>query len=200
MYVILSFVVVLLFLWVRGQATGFSGYWMKVILIWGKGFIFLFLEKVIKVFTPSRVIWIRFDRGRPPEELYSRESKFILMILKVCLEIYTLHCGEFHGQTCWTDLSEFLMSWFFIQIQSGHRYMTDTIIGMIFLRPTSYPIFLPFPLPSKYPNAHIQLEEVVKSRRPSSLSFGAGGGYYRLSLILKIFKYRAWTQFFYCFY
>ena len=35
--------------------------------IWGKGFVFVFLEKVIKVFTPSRVIWIRFDRGRPPE-------------------------------------------------------------------------------------------------------------------------------------
>lgn len=33
----------------------------------GKGFIFVFLEKVIKVFTHSRVIWIRFDRRRPPE-------------------------------------------------------------------------------------------------------------------------------------
>ena len=45
----------------------FFGYWQKDMLIWGKGFVFVFLEKVIKVFTPSRVIWIRFDRGRPPE-------------------------------------------------------------------------------------------------------------------------------------
>ena len=67
MCVILCVVVVLLFLWDRGQATGFPGYQLKDMLIWGKGFVFVFLEKVIKVFTPSRVIWIRFDRGRPPE-------------------------------------------------------------------------------------------------------------------------------------
>jgi hypothetical protein len=62
---ILSIVVVLLFLWDRGQAMGFSGYWLKDMLIWGKGFVFVFLEKVVKVFTPCRVIWIRFDKGRP---------------------------------------------------------------------------------------------------------------------------------------
>jgi hypothetical protein len=68
MCVILSIVVVvLLFLWDRGQATGFPGYRLKDMLAWGKGFVFLFLEKVIKVFTSSSVIWIRFDRGRPPE-------------------------------------------------------------------------------------------------------------------------------------
>ena len=67
MCVILSIVVVLLFLWDRGQATGFPGCWLKDILIWEKGFVFVFLDKVIKVFTPSRVLWIRFDRGRPPE-------------------------------------------------------------------------------------------------------------------------------------
>jgi hypothetical protein len=67
MCVILSIVVVLLFLWDRGQATGFCGYQLKDVLIWGKGFVFVFLEKVIKVFTPSRLIWIRFDRGRTPE-------------------------------------------------------------------------------------------------------------------------------------
>ena len=92
MCVVLSFVVVLLFLWDRGQVTGFPGYCLKNMLIWGKRFVFVFLEKVIKVFTPSRVIWIRFDRGRPPEELDSRESnkKVILMILKFCFEIYIL--------------------------------------------------------------------------------------------------------------
>ena len=51
MCVILSIVVVLLFLWDRGQATGFPGYQLKDMLIWGKGFVFVFLEKVIKVFT-----------------------------------------------------------------------------------------------------------------------------------------------------
>jgi hypothetical protein len=67
MYVILSIVVALLFLWDRGQAAGFPGYQLKDMLIWGKDFVFVFLEKVIKVLTPSRVIWVRFDRGRPPE-------------------------------------------------------------------------------------------------------------------------------------
>ena len=72
MGVILSFVVIL-FLWERGQNKGFSGYWLKDMLIWEKGFVFAFLEKVISVCTPSRVIWIRFDRRRPPRELNSRK-------------------------------------------------------------------------------------------------------------------------------
>ena len=66
MGVILSFVVILFFC-KRGLNKGISDYWVKDMLIWEKGFVFVFLEKVIKVFTPSRVIWIRFDRGRPPE-------------------------------------------------------------------------------------------------------------------------------------
>jgi hypothetical protein len=65
MGVMLSFVVIL-FLCKRGLNKAFSNYWLKDMLIWGKGFVFVFLEKVIKVFTPFRVIWIRFDRGRPP--------------------------------------------------------------------------------------------------------------------------------------
>ena len=48
MCVILSIVVDLLFLWDRGQATGFPGYQLKDVLIWGKGFIFVFLEKVLR--------------------------------------------------------------------------------------------------------------------------------------------------------
>jgi hypothetical protein len=58
--------VFLLFFWGRGQDTGFPDYQLKNMLIWGKGFVSVFLEKVIKVFTTSRVLWIRFDRGRPP--------------------------------------------------------------------------------------------------------------------------------------
>ena len=51
MCVILSIVVVLLFPWDRGRVTGFPGY-----ADLGERFVFVFLEKVIKVFTPSRVI------------------------------------------------------------------------------------------------------------------------------------------------
>ena len=63
----LSFMVIL-FLWERGQNEGFSGYWLKDMLILKKGFVFVFLEKVIEVFTSSRVIWIRYDEQRPPED------------------------------------------------------------------------------------------------------------------------------------
>jgi hypothetical protein len=74
MGMMLSFVDIL-FLWERGQNKGFSGYWLMDMLIWEKGFAFVFLEEVIIVYTSSRVIYIRFNRGRPPEELDSRESK-----------------------------------------------------------------------------------------------------------------------------
>ena len=36
-------------------------------------YVFMFLEKAISVYTNSRVIWIRYDKGRLPEELVSRE-------------------------------------------------------------------------------------------------------------------------------
>ena len=49
MGVILSIVVVLFFfLWDRGHATGFPVCRMKDILIWEKGFVFVFLEKMIR--------------------------------------------------------------------------------------------------------------------------------------------------------
>ena len=63
MGVILSFVVIL-FLWERGQNKGFSGYWLKDMLIWEKGFVFAFIEKVINVYIPSRVIWIKYNEGQ----------------------------------------------------------------------------------------------------------------------------------------
>jgi hypothetical protein len=64
---ILSFVVIL-FLWERGLNKGFYGYWLKDMLIWEKGFVFVILENMIKVFTLSRVIWIRYDEGRLTED------------------------------------------------------------------------------------------------------------------------------------
>jgi hypothetical protein len=66
MSVILSFVV-FLFLWKGGQDTSFPGCELKDMLFWEKSFVFSCLEKVISVYTPSRVIWIRYDEGRPPE-------------------------------------------------------------------------------------------------------------------------------------
>jgi hypothetical protein len=50
-----------------GQRASYRFSWLPVegYADLGKAFFFVFLEKVIKVFTPSRVLWIRFDRGRP---------------------------------------------------------------------------------------------------------------------------------------
>jgi hypothetical protein len=67
MCVVFSIVIVLFFLWDKGQATGFPGYWLNNMLIWGESFVFVFLEKVIKELTCFRVIWIKFDRQRPPD-------------------------------------------------------------------------------------------------------------------------------------
>jgi hypothetical protein len=42
-------------------------------LLLGKGFVFVYLEKVTKVYKTSRVIWVVFERGRLLEVLDSRE-------------------------------------------------------------------------------------------------------------------------------
>ena len=64
MSVTLSFVV-MWFLWERGQN---KGHWPKDMQIWEKGFIFVFLDKVISIYTPSRVKRIRYDKESPPED------------------------------------------------------------------------------------------------------------------------------------
>ena len=46
MCVILSSVVILI-LCKKGQNKGFPSYWLKDTLIWEKGFVFAFLEKLI---------------------------------------------------------------------------------------------------------------------------------------------------------
>jgi hypothetical protein len=53
------------FLWERGQN---KGHWPKDMQIWEKGFIFVFLDKVISIYTPSRVKRIRYDKESPPED------------------------------------------------------------------------------------------------------------------------------------
>jgi len=43
-------------------------------VFWEKGFVFVFLKRVIKLWTSSRVILIRFDKGRLPEN-YIQENQ-----------------------------------------------------------------------------------------------------------------------------
>ena len=43
-------------------------------LIWEEGFVFVFLDKVISLWTASRVSWFRYDTVRPYEELDSIKS------------------------------------------------------------------------------------------------------------------------------
>ena len=75
MGVILSFVVIL-FLWERGQAKHLmiSSYWKKDMLFWERGSVFVLIGKKKRLWTPSRVIWIRYDRGRPSEDLEKFEK------------------------------------------------------------------------------------------------------------------------------
>jgi hypothetical protein len=79
---------------------------------------------------------------------------------------------------------EFLICWTFNQIQSGHRHQRlKKIIGVAFLRTTNVPIFPSLPPFQRYLNAHIELEEVMKSRCPSSLGFVAGGSYSKVAFL-----------------
>ena len=63
--------VILKFLWERGQAifVMLSSYWTKDVLFWERGSAFVLTGMEKRLWTPSRVIWIRYDRGRPPEDL-----------------------------------------------------------------------------------------------------------------------------------
>jgi hypothetical protein len=62
--------VILEFLYERDQVKHLmiSGYWIKDMLLWEKGSALVLTGKENRLWTPSRVIWIRYDRGRPPEE------------------------------------------------------------------------------------------------------------------------------------
>ena len=145
--------------------------------LWNR-FCHLFLEKVIKVLTPSRVIWIRFDRGRPlMRTRFQRiKQKGYLNDTKISFEIYILQNIE----SCLISSSD-MLNWpawkpdvlvFHLDPVRTQTSETNTIIGVAFLRPSNSPISLPFPLLSKYLNAHVQLEEVVKSHYHSSLDVG----------------------------
>lgn len=77
----MSLVVILKFLWERGQAIKLiqsiplmiPGYWTEDMLFGERAFMLTGKEK--RLWTPSRVIWISYDRGRPPEDLGYRKEK-----------------------------------------------------------------------------------------------------------------------------
>ena len=73
-----------------------------------------------------------------------------------------------HAQlTCFELLISCTFSW----IQSGHRHQRLIQEGVAFLKPANAPFSLPSPPLQKYLNTHIQLEEIMKSCRPSSLGW-----------------------------
>ena len=76
---VLSLVVILKFLWERGQAIPLmiSSYWTSDMLFWERGSVFVLTGKEKRLWTLSRVIWIRYDRGRPPEDLGYRQERKI---------------------------------------------------------------------------------------------------------------------------
>jgi hypothetical protein len=68
------------------------------------------------------------------------------------------------------------------QLDPVRTQTSEIIVGMAFLRPTDSLIF-PNPFLQRYLNARIQLEELMKSHRPSSLGFGVGGGYSKVAFL-----------------
>ena len=53
------------------------GCWTKGMLFWGRGPVFVLTGKKKRLWTPSKVIWITHDRGRPPEDLGYRQKRKI---------------------------------------------------------------------------------------------------------------------------
>jgi hypothetical protein len=46
-----------------------SGYWTKDRLFWQSDFVFVLIGKKKRLWIPPRIVWIRDDRCRPPEDL-----------------------------------------------------------------------------------------------------------------------------------
>lgn len=46
-----------------------SSYWTKDILLWERGSIFVVKGKEKRLWMPFRVIWIKYDLGRPPDDV-----------------------------------------------------------------------------------------------------------------------------------
>ena len=69
-------VVILNFFWNGGQALPLmiSGYWTKVMLFWARGSAFVLTGKEKRLWTLSRLMWIRYNRESPPEDLQKCEN------------------------------------------------------------------------------------------------------------------------------
>lgn len=52
-----------------------SSCWIKEKIFWERGSIFVLTEKKKRILTSSKVIRIRFGRGRTPEDLGYRQEK-----------------------------------------------------------------------------------------------------------------------------
>ena len=73
---VMILLVMLKFFWERDLAIPLmnSDYWTKDMLFWKKNSVFVLIGKENKLWLPSRVIWIRYDRGVPPEDLKTLEK------------------------------------------------------------------------------------------------------------------------------
>jgi hypothetical protein len=63
----MSLLVILKFFWEKSQAIPLTI--SNYMLFWESGSVFVLTVKERRLWTPSRIIWIRHDRGRPPEDL-----------------------------------------------------------------------------------------------------------------------------------
>ena len=124
------------------------------ICLFGEKFLSLYLEKVIKVFTHSRVVWIRFDIGIPlrtrfqrfKQKVYLDDTKILFWDLYITEYTALVNFIVRHAElTCLIpDVLGFHLDP--VRTQTSE---TNTIIGVAFLRSITSPISLPFPLPSK---------------------------------------------------
>jgi hypothetical protein len=176
---VMSSFVVIFFPWERSQCK--SLLICSRICWFVRKILFLhFLEKMISVYIPSRVIWIRFDRSRPTENY--QINKVTLMILTFYFEICILQniepwwvsSSHILNWPAWpTDILDFQPDLVRTQISE-----TTTIIGVAFLRSSLQP-----PTPSKISqhtySAWKNYEELLKS----PLGFGAGGNYSKVAFL-----------------
>ena len=54
-----------------------SNCWTKYMLCWERGFMFMSTEKEKRLWIPSKIQRIRFDRKRPPEDLGFKKTEKI---------------------------------------------------------------------------------------------------------------------------
>lgn len=53
-------------------------FWTKDMLFWERGSVFVLRGKEKRLWIPSKVIWIRYDRQRSCKDVYYRQEREIL--------------------------------------------------------------------------------------------------------------------------